>query len=140
MRTIKAKNNTLNRPFGIIYFDLLDIDGEPRDTLQFCETLENAEFLYARRGSGEKAEIVAIDLTPEAVEEEEEDEEQTMTEAEALEQYDQMLDECYPMVKVCGYEYDPSRALKELDPIAYRVGFSDYCSSLEDDGILISYE
>ena len=76
----------------------------------------------------------------EAVEEEEEEEEQTMTEAEALEQYDQMLDDCYPMVKVCGYEYDPSRALKELDPIAYRVGFSDYCSSLEDDGILISYE
>jgi hypothetical protein len=70
MRTIKAKNNFFNRPFGIIYFDLLDIDGEPRDTLQFCETLENAEFLYARslyarRGSGEKAEIVAIDLTPE---------------------------------------------------------------------------
>ena len=71
--------------------------------------------------------------------EEEEEEEQTMTEAEALEQYDQTLDECYPMVSVCGYEYDPSRALKELDPIAYRVGFSDYCSSIEEDGYEIEY-
>lgn len=139
MRTIKATGNTFNRPFGIIYFDLLDIDGEPSDTLQFCETLENAEFLYARRGSGQKAEIVAIDLSPEPIEEEVE-EVQTITESEALEQYDQMLDDCYPSVKVCGYEYDPSRALKELDPIAYRVGFSDYCSSLEDDGVVIDYQ
>lgn len=69
-----------------------------------------------------------------------EDEAQTITESEAFEQYNQMLDDCYPSVKVCGYEYDPSRALKELDPIAYRVGFSDYCSSLESDGWSIDYE
>lgn len=64
---------------------------------------------------------------------------QRVTESEALDQYNEMLDDCYPPVNVCGYEYDPSRALKELDPIAYRVGFSDYCSSLEADGYEIEY-
>lgn len=62
MRTIKANGNTFKRAFGIIYFDLEDIDGEKRDTLQLCDTLENAQFLYARRGSGERAEIVAIEI------------------------------------------------------------------------------
>jgi hypothetical protein len=57
---------------------------------------------------------------------------QTITEAQAYELYDEMLDECYPMVDVCGYTYDPSRALKELDPIAYRCGFNDWLSYSED--------
>ena len=74
-----------------------------------------------------------------APEPEPEDQTITMTESEALDQYNEMLDDCYPPVNVCGYEYDPSRALKELDPIAYRVGFSDYCSSLEADGYKIEY-
>jgi hypothetical protein len=63
----------------------------------------------------------------------------TISEAQALEFYDQMLDDCYPIVNVCGYEYDPSRALKELDPIAYRVGFNDYLSTLEDDGLTVDF-
>jgi hypothetical protein len=45
--------------------------------------------------------------------------------------YKNMLDECYPPVMVAGMEYDTSRALYELDPIAYRVGFSDYLDSLD---------
>lgn len=62
----------------------------------------------------------------------------TISELEALELYEDMLNECYPMVSVCGYEYEPARALKELDPIAYRVGFSDYCSDLESEhGIIV---
>lgn len=51
---------------------------------------------------------------------------------ELMEQYDEMLDECYPMVKIGYVELYPSKVLQECDPIAYRVGFSDYLDSLED--------
>lgn len=42
--------------------------------------------------------------------------------------YDEMLDECYPMVVVCGLEYYPSKVLEDCDPIRYRCGFSDWTS------------
>ena len=48
-------------------------------------------------------------------------------EYELEQMYDEFLDECYPTVNVCGYDFDPSRALKELDPTAYRCGFLDWC-------------
>lgn len=49
-----------------------------------------------------------------------------ITEYEAVEAYDVMLDEVYGTVEVVGMTYDTSRALKELDPIAYRCGFNDW--------------
>ena len=41
---------------------------------------------------------------------------------------------CEGAVSVCGIEFDPSRILKELDPIAYRCGLSDFCQcfNIED--------
>lgn len=61
----------------------------------------------------------------------------TLTEYDALEQYDEFLDEVYGTVTIAGMEYQTSRALKELDPIAYRTGFNDWCDSesidLEDN-------
>ena len=48
-------------------------------------------------------------------------------------EYDDMLDEVYGMVNVCGYEYESSRLLKEIDPTAYDCGHSDYNSSLLSD-------
>lgn len=45
---------------------------------------------------------------------------------EIEEQYKNMLDECYGVVNIAGMEYDTSYALRECDPIAYRVGLSDY--------------
>jgi len=56
-----------------------------------------------------------------------------MTDYEIEESYKMMLDDVYGTVMVAGYEYDTSRALYELDPIAYRVGLSDYESELEQD-------
>lgn len=44
-------------------------------------------------------------------------------------QYDDMLDDCYGTATVAGREYSTSRALKELDPVAYRRGFSGYCTT-----------
>jgi hypothetical protein len=44
--------------------------------------------------------------------------------AEAL--FDEMLDECYPAIKIGTLEYSPSHVLKKVDPIAYRIGLSEY--------------
>jgi len=45
------------------------------------------------------------------------------------ESYDDMLDECYT-TNIAGIEYSTSRALKEVDPTAYRCGKVDYEDSL----------
>ena len=50
-------------------------------------------------------------------------------------QYDEMLDDCYPEVEYAGFTCSPSYALKELDPIAYRCGYADYCSNYDLDMI-----
>jgi len=49
-------------------------------------------------------------------------------EADALDAYNEILDEVYGTVTVAGMEYETSRVLAEIDPIAYRCGFSDYVS------------
>lgn len=48
---------------------------------------------------------------------------------ELEERYDEMLNECYGTVEIAGMEYETSRALYELDPIAYRCGFNDWIDS-----------
>lgn len=40
--------------------------------------------------------------------------------------YDDMLDEVYGDIEICGYSYCASIALYRVDPIAYRVGRSDW--------------
>jgi hypothetical protein len=47
--------------------------------------------------------------------------------------FNEMLDECYPVVVIGGMHFFPSRILKECDPIAYRVALSDYESTLEEN-------
>lgn len=47
--------------------------------------------------------------------------------------YDDMLDECYPMIEFGSLSYYPSVALERLDPIAYRCGMNDYYDSLYSD-------
>lgn len=59
---------------------------------------------------------------------------QAISEATAYEMYDDSLDEIYG--DFMG-SYPASRVLKEVDPIAYRVGFHDYVDSLESDGYTI---
>ena len=50
-----------------------------------------------------------------------------ISESDALEQYDAMLDECYPEV----FGLLPSRILKECDPIQYNCGFTDWLDAME---------
>lgn len=42
------------------------------------------------------------------------------------ERYDEMLDDLYGPVRIGTLTYDASRVLKEVDPIAYRVGLSEF--------------
>jgi len=56
-----------------------------------------------------------------------------MNEELLKEMYDDMLDDCYPMIEIGGLEYLPSVGLYRIDPIAYRVGMSDYESSLREE-------
>lgn len=39
--------------------------------------------------------------------------------------YDDILDECYPSYKMCGIEFYASQILRECDPVAYRCDLVD---------------
>ena len=47
--------------------------------------------------------------------------------------YDDMLDEIYGDIEICGYSYSASLAFERVDPIAYNVGFNDYTSNMDID-------
>lgn len=49
------------------------------------------------------------------------------------EQFDELLDETNPMVRIGTLEYSPSQVLKAVDPIAYRVTLADMESFEEED-------
>lgn len=52
---------------------------------------------------------------------------------EAYERFDNYLDCVEDDVVICGMHYDPSKALKALDPIAYKEVFTKYIDSLIKD-------
>ena len=49
------------------------------------------------------------------------------------ERYDEMLDDCFGDINVCGMLWAASTVLKRVDPIAYRCGLADYESCLEEE-------
>ena len=48
-------------------------------------------------------------------------------------EYADMLDDVYGEVEICGLSYGASYALKMVDPVAFRVGFSDWTSSRDNE-------
>ena len=46
--------------------------------------------------------------------------------------FDEMLDEFYPVFKIGEMTFYPSQILKNCDPIAYRIGVSEY-EDVEDE-------
>jgi hypothetical protein len=46
--------------------------------------------------------------------------------------YDNFLDECSGIIEIGYIKFDASRILKELDPIAYKCGLSDYYNYLRE--------
>lgn len=59
-----------------------------------------------------------------------------LSEPDLLGRYDDMLDEIYGEVDVCGVSYSASRTLKEVDPTAYRCGYVDWLGTEIQDGVL----
>ena len=53
-----------------------------------------------------------------------------LTPLDTEELYANMLDDCYGEVSIAGMTFQTSRALKELDPTAFRCGEVDYIDSL----------
>lgn len=45
-------------------------------------------------------------------------------------EYEDVLDEIYGDVEICGMRYSSGRALRDLDPVAFRCGKIDYEDSL----------
>ena len=60
-----------------------------------------------------------------------------ITEVEAKDMYDDMLNEVYPEVVIGYSRFNASDVLFDMDPTAYDVGFNDYVDSLIEDGIYV---
>lgn len=54
--------------------------------------------------------------------------------------YDEWLDEIYGEVNIGYSTFSPSEILKELEPITYRVGFSDFESSATEDNSIMNLD
>jgi len=52
---------------------------------------------------------------------------------EQIEEYDEMLDECFEPVALGSLTFNPSDVLFNCDPLAYRIGLDEYVDSMEDD-------
>lgn len=56
-----------------------------------------------------------------------------MSDYEIEEQYVEMLDDAYGVVKIGEMTFWASQILKNCDPIAYRIGLSEYEDYLEEE-------
>ena len=46
--------------------------------------------------------------------------------------YKDLIDQTTEAINIWGMEYEASRVLQEVDPIAYRVGFNDWLDTLDN--------
>lgn len=63
-----------------------------------------------------------------------------VTQSEAQEMFNEMLDECYEEIRFGEMSYLPSDVLESTDPIAHRCGVNDYIDALCQDGDRIVYD
>lgn len=50
-------------------------------------------------------------------------------ESDAIDRFNEFLNEVHETVKIGDLHYDPARVLAEVDPIAWRTGFNDWLDS-----------
>ena len=62
-----------------------------------------------------------------------------LTPVDGEEMFEELLDECYPEVKVGNCTFSPSRVMKELDPVCFNIGVQENLDSLVEDGQLYEY-
>ena len=60
--------------------------------------------------------------------------------ADMHERYDEWLNDLYGEINIGHSVFEPAEILKELEPITYNVGFSDYLSFASEDGDIISMD
>lgn len=72
--------------------------------------------------------LCSLDGEPED-EAEEQEQSSTISERDALERFDEFLNEVHDVVSICGYDYDAARALKMVDEVAYREEFNNWLDS-----------
>jgi hypothetical protein len=63
-----------------------------------------------------------------------------LTPVDGEERFEELLDECYPEVKIGNSIFSPSQVLKELDPVCFNIGVTENMDSLAEDGRLYEYE
>lgn len=107
-------------------------DGSEFEWEGFADDEDHAEGLAIASATSKKVGTQVNQL----LELEEFDQFEVISESEAEERYDEMLD-CDGTVSVGGLEFYPSNILEKCDPIAYRCGFSDFTDSLLDDHVLV---
>ena len=61
------------------------------------------------------------------------------TEYEAYKMYDEYLDEVQGEVVLFGMTYNASDVLRNVDPIAYKVGFSDWVDAMAGEFLVQGY-
>lgn len=54
--------------------------------------------------------------------------------------HDELIDEIYPLVTIGIFQWEPSRVLKMMDPVGYRVSVIEYIDQLIEDGTLQEVE
>lgn len=55
------------------------------------------------------------------------------------EMFEELLDECYPEVKIGCCTFSPSQVMKELDPVCFNMGVQENLESLADGGQLFEF-
>lgn len=55
------------------------------------------------------------------------------------EMFEELLDDCYPEIKIGCCTWSPSQVMKELDPIAFNIGVDENLSNLAEDGQYYEY-
>lgn len=53
--------------------------------------------------------------------------------SDAEDMFDDMLNSSYEAVQIMGLDYEPSEALKRIDPIAYRESLLNYMDVIESE-------
>ena len=62
---------------------------------------------------------------------------QVLSYNEAIESYEEMLNECHPEVTIGYSTFSPADIMRELDPPCYRIGFTEYCDNMADDEVFL---
>jgi hypothetical protein len=107
-------------------------DGSEFEWEGFTDDEDHAEGLAVASATSKKVGTQVQQM----LELEELDQFEEISEREAEDRYDEMLDS-EGMCNAGGIEFYPSTVLKQCDPIAYNCGFSDFTDYLLDDHILV---